>query len=50
MFGAGRVRGERIGFGLYQSSSPQSTYDMTTDYNKTDGLSSTTRKPTYTIH
>ena len=24
----------------------KSTYDMITDYNKTDGLSSTTRKPT----
>ena len=28
------------------SSSPQLTYDMTTDYNKTDGLSPTTRKLT----
>ena len=27
-------------------SSLQSTYDMTNDYNKTDGLSPTTRKPT----
>ena len=27
-------------------SSPQSTYDMTTDYNKTDGHSQTTRKQT----
>ena len=27
-------------------SSPQLTYDMTTDYNKTDGLSPTTRKLT----
>ena len=27
-------------------SSPQSTYDTTTDYNKPDGLSPTTRKPT----
>ena len=27
-------------------SSPQLTYDMATDYNKTDGLSPSTRKPT----
>ena len=27
-------------------SSPQLTYDMTTDYNKTEGLSTTTRKLT----
>ena len=27
-------------------SSPQSTYDMTTDYNKSDKLLQTTRKPT----
>ena len=27
-------------------SSPQSEYNRTTDYNKTDGLSPTTRKPT----
>ena len=31
-------------------SSPQSTYDMTTYYNKPDGISPTTRKPTDTIH
>ena len=30
----------------YNPSSPQLTYDMTTNYNKTDRLSPTTRKPT----
>ena len=36
-------------YGLHQTtypSSPQLTYDMTTDYNKTDGQSPTTRKLT----